>query len=136
MVGGIGGMAGAGGANPLGGMAGGGSGSGIGGSLGGMAEIGGNEGGNAGSGLVPTQPASSSQGAAFGDTLRGMLIEAPSVSKAQAGELATRFAAGDTSVDAHSVAIASAKAGVEIQMATRTISSAVSAVRTLFQMQI
>lgn len=140
---GIGGIGGSLGANPLSGMVGGAAGSIGGGSLSGMADLGlGQGGGDAGSGsgaslgIAPTSAASDSQGAAFGDTLRAMVIEKPSASKAAAGELATRFAAGDTSIDPHQLSIASAKAGVEIQMATRTISSAVSAVRTLFQMQV
>ena len=115
------------GGNPLAGMAG---------SLG----IGGGEGGSGGagesSGLAPVGAASESQGESFGATLQSMIIDSPSESKAYSGDLAARFAAGDRSIDAHQVSIASAKAGVEIQMATRTISSAVSAVRTLFQMQV
>lgn len=141
-IGGIGGMAG--GGNPLSGMAGAGS-QGIGG--GGLAGLGdgglGLDGGNGagdggGSNVFGVQPkaATETQGAAFGDTLRSMIIENPSASRAQATDMAARFAAGDKSIDPHTIAIASAKAGVEIQMATRTISSAVSAVRTLFQMQV
>lgn len=144
-IGGIGGMSGASafGANPLSGMAGPGAG-GLGGSgISGMADMGlgdstggGDGGAGGGLGLAPVQPASQSQGASFGDTLRSMVIEKPSASKKASGEMAARFAAGDTSIDPHQLSIASAKAGVEIQMATRTISSAVSAVRTLFQMQV
>ena len=141
---GIGAIGGAAGANPLNGLGGtGGLSGGAGGSLSGMADNGmglaGQDSGAAGSGafgMGPTQPASQSQGAAFGDTLRSMVIDRPSASKAAAGELTARFAAGDTSIDPHKIAIMSAKAGVEVQMATRTISSAVSAVRTLFQMQV
>lgn len=136
-LGGIGGAAGAGGANPLGGMAGN---TGLGGAMSGLGDLGvgtGIGGGEAGSqGMAPTSQATSSQGAAFGDTLRSMVIENPSAAKASANQMAARFAAGDTSIDPHQVALQSAKAGVEIQMATRTISSAVSAVRTLFQMQV
>ena len=138
---GIGGIGAGGGANPLSGLAGSGQG-GLGGGLSGFGDggmggldTGGASGGNF-FGTAPKEGASEAQGAAFGDTLRAMVIEKPSASKAAAGELATRFAAGDTSIDPHQIALASAKAGVEIQMATRTISSAVSAVRTLFQMQI
>jgi flagellar hook-basal body complex protein FliE len=131
------------GQNPLSGM-GGSPGMGQGSGLSGMGDLGlgsnddAGGGGSAGSGLSlgPSNPASASQGAAFGDTLRSMVIENPSVSKAHATDLAARFASGDTSIDPHQIAIANAKAGVEIQMATRTISSAVSAVRTLFQMQV
>jgi flagellar hook-basal body complex protein FliE len=133
-------MSGMSGANPLGGMAGQ---SGLGGSLSGMGDMGGiGDGGGGGSsagngmGLAPVQPASASQGSSFSDALKSMVIDGPSAAKAESGELATRFAAGDTSIDPHQLALSSAKAGVEIQMATRTISSAVSAVRTLFQMQV
>ncbi len=97
----------------------------------------GGQGGDAASmGLAPTSQATSSQGASFGDTLRSMVIEQPSASREYSRDLSMRFAAGDTTIDPHKLALASAKAGVEIQMATRTISSAVSAVRTLFQMQV
>jgi flagellar hook-basal body complex protein FliE len=139
-IGGIGGLGGAGGANPLSGL--GGSAGGGGGALSGFGDTdmgldtgGGTQGGNF-FGVAPKDSATETQGAAFGDTLRAMVIENPSASKAQASDMAARFAAGDTTIDPHQVSIASAKAGVEIQMATRTISSAVSAVRTLFQMQI
>lgn len=139
-ISGISGAAGMGGANPLGGMAGPSS---LGGSLSGMADLGlGDQdgspsGGNgAGMGLAPVQPASQAQGESFGATLQDMVIHRPSESKAISSSLSARFAAGDTSIDPHKLALASAKAGVEIQMATRTISSAVSAVRTLFQMQV
>jgi flagellar hook-basal body complex protein FliE len=130
----------AGASNPLSGLAG------AGGSLGGGAGMGGldiGDGGGSGAlnnplagGIAPTSQATDAQGASFGDSLRDMLIVHPSESKAKAGELAARFAAGDTSIDPQTLAIQSAKAGVEVQMATRTISSAVSAVRTLFQMQV
>jgi flagellar hook-basal body complex protein FliE len=140
-IGGLGGLPGASGAaHPLSGM---GDQTSLQGSLSGLGDLGlgGEDGadsgsGSAGLGLMPSNAPSSSQGSSFADTLRALVVEGPSNSKAQAGDLATRFAAGDTSVDPHQVAIASAKAGVEIQMATRTISSAVSAVRTLFQMQV
>ncbi|MCW2928497.1 MAG: hypothetical protein JWM86_2465 [Thermoleophilia bacterium] len=128
-----------GGGNPLSGMAGSGSG-GVGNSpLSGLGDMGlGNGDGGAGSGLgvSPAQGATKAQGASFGDTLRAMVVENPSKSRADATTLSARFAAGEQGIDAHTIAIANAKAGVEIQMATRTISSAVSAVRTLFQMQI
>ncbi len=144
-IGGIGagvpGAGGVGGANPLGGLAGQ---TGLDGSLSGMADMGlgvgsgGADGGGdpASAGMAPVNAATQAQGDSFGNTLRSMVIENPSAAKAQAGQLAARFAAGDTSIDPHQLALASAKAGVEIQMATRTISSAVSAARTLFQMQI
>lgn len=138
---GIGGIGAAGGANPLSGMAGSGAGGLGGGGLSGLGDTGigldggGAEGGNF-FGTAPKEGATEAQGASFGDTLRAMVVDNPSASKAYSGELATRFAAGDKTIDPHQIAIASAKAGVEIQMATRTISSAVSAVRTLFQMQI
>lgn len=137
---GIGGIGGAFGANPLSGMAG--AGGMGGGPLAGMGDMGmgsgdaGSDGRGAAMGMAPTQPASQAQGASFGDALKAMVVETPSASRAHATDLAARFAAGDTSIDPHQIAIASAKAGVEIQMATRTISSAVSSVRTLFQMQV
>jgi len=124
---GMGGAGGAQGGNPLNGLAGS---LGVGGGDSGAASTG------AGSGLAPVQQASGGQGASFGDALKTMMIEGPSSSKAHSKDLTARFAAGDKSIDAHTVAIQSAKAGVEIQMATRSISSAVSAVRTLFQMQV
>lgn len=139
-ISGIGGAPGVGGPNPLGGMAGATS---LGGSLSGMGDLGlggqdrSSSGGNgSGLGLAPVQPASQAQGASFGSALQDMVVHRPSASKAASSALAARFAAGDTSIDPHQLALASAKAGVEIQMATRTISSAVSAVRTLFQMQV
>ncbi len=140
-IGGIGSIGGAAGGNPLNGLGGTGGLSGGNGPLSGLADTGmglGGDGGGAGGGMgvMPTQSATDAQGASFGDALKAMAIENPSASKAHAGDLMTRFAAGDTSIDPHQIALASAKAGVEIQMATRTISSAVSAVRPLFQMQV
>lgn len=141
-ISGIGGAPGVGGPNPLGGMAGATS---LGGSLSGLGDLGlggqdgsspGGNGHGSGLGLAPVQPASQAQGASFGSALQDMVIHRPSASKAASSALAARFAAGDTSIDPHQLALASAKAGVEIQMATRSISSAVSAVRTLFQMQV
>lgn len=134
-IGGIGGI-GDGGLSGMAGMPG-----SIGGQLSGLAElgVGGGDGGHGaaggGSGLAPNQSATDAQGDSFGTTMRDMLIVHPSESKAEANDLMARFAAGEN-IDPHELAIASAKAGVEIQMATRTISSAVSAVRTLFQMQV
>jgi flagellar hook-basal body complex protein FliE len=142
-IGGIGSMASAAGGNPLNGLGGTGGLSGGSGPLSGLAdsgmglgEGGGTGGAGSGMGIMPAQSATESQGASFGDALKAMTIEKPSASKKYAGELTARFAAGDTSIDPHQIALANAKAGVEIQMATRTISSAVSAVRTLFQMQV
>ncbi len=141
----IGGIGGAGAANPLNGLGGTDGLSGGGGPLSGLADTGmglgggedaGGGGGAGGFGLLPSQAPTEAQGASFGDALKAMAIENPSASKKHAGSLMARFAAGDTSIDPHQIALASAKAGVEIQMATRTISSAVSAVRTLFQMQV
>lgn len=114
----------------LSGMGDGGMGLGVGGG-----DQGGGSQGGTGLGIAPVQSASSSQGASFGDTLKSMVLEGPSASKAKASDMTARFAAGEN-IDPHQLAIQSAKAGVEIQMSTRTISSAVSAVRTLFQMQI
>ncbi len=83
----------------------------------------------------PNQQASDSDGATFGATLKNFIIDDPSKQKAVADDLAVRMAAGEN-IDPHKIAIETAKAGVEIQMATRTISQAVSGIRTLFQMQI
>ena len=142
-LGGIGSIGGATGGNPLNGLGGTGGLSGAGSPLSGLADTGmglGDGGGTGGTGgafgVMPTQSATNDQGASFGDALRSMVIEKPSASKAASSDLMARFAAGDTSIDPHQIALASAKAGVEIQMSTRTISSAVSAVRTLFQMQV
>ena len=141
-IGGISSIGGAAGANPLNGLGGTGGLSGGGGSLSGLADggmglgEGGGAGGGMGMGIMPVQSATEAQGASFGDAMKAMVIDNPSASKQHAGDLTTRFAAGDTSIDPHQIALASAKAGVEIQMATRTISSTVSAVRTLFQMQV
>jgi flagellar hook-basal body complex protein FliE len=74
-------------------------------------------------------------GGSFADTLRSIVVDNPTATQNKADALATEFAAGGN-IDPHQLAIATAKAGVEVQMATRTISQAVSAVRTLFQMQI
>ena len=148
MISGIGGLGGAAGANPLAGMGGAPGLQGAGGQLSGLGDLGlgdtdgagsgGMGAGSAGSGLglMPSQSATPAQGGSFGDALKSMVIDNPSRSKARATDLAARFSAGDTSIDPHVLSIQSAKAGVEIQMATRTISSAVSSVRTLFQMQV
>lgn len=130
------------GGNPLSGMGGDAAGSQMGGTLSGIGDLGVGSQGNSGAGtgaslgLAPTQAATDVQGSSFASALKTMVIDQPSASKAYAGDLGVRFAAGDTSIDPHQLSIASAKAGVEIQMATRTISSAVSSVRTLFQMQV
>lgn len=138
----IGGIGGAAAGNPLNGLGGTGGLSGGGGPLSGLGDggmgLGDSAGGGAagGFGVMPSQSATSDQGASFTDALKTMVVDKPSASKAAAGEMMTRFAAGDTSIDPHKIALQSAKAGVEIQMATRTISSAVSGVRTLLQMQV
>lgn len=124
-IGGTGGMSGIGGAGAAG----------MGGSpLGGLPGVGGAGGGGLG-GIEPTQSATEAQGNAFGESLKEMVLYRPSETKSAANDLAASFAAGEN-VDPHRLAIQTAKAGVEIQMATRSISSAVSAVRTLFQMQV
>lgn len=104
-------------ANPLGGMS-----LGAGNGLGGMS-------------VGPNQKATSAQGTSFSNVIGDMIVRGPSQSHAYADNLAARLAAGEN-VDPHQLALATAKAGLEIQMSTRTISQAVSAVRTLFQMQI
>ncbi|MBC7460415.1 MAG: flagellar hook-basal body complex protein FliE [Thermoleophilia bacterium] len=88
-----------------------------------------------GGGLAPTSEATSTQGSSFSSALKSMVIDNPSKAKAESTDLAARFAAGEN-IDPQQLAVSTAKAGVEIQMATRTISSAVSSVRTLFQMQV
>jgi diacylglycerol kinase family enzyme len=85
-------------------------------------------------GMLPTGTAND-QGKSFGSVMGDMVLRKPSESSANADAMAAEFAAGGN-IDPHNLAIATAKAGVEIQMSTRTISQAVSAVRTLFQMQI
>lgn len=87
------------------------------------------------SGGAPQPGNAGADGKSFGEVLGEMVIGRPSEAKHTADSLAARMAAG-ADIDPHQLAIATAKAGVEIQMATRTISSAVSAVRTLMQMQI
>lgn len=101
-----------------------------GGSAGGVGGVGGI------GGIMPTRAASPTEGATFGDALRSFVVERPSADKNAADSLAARFAAGDKSIDPGQLATATAKAGIEIQMSTRTISQTVQAVRTLFQMQI
>lgn len=91
--------------------------------------------GDLGLGGELTQQPNADKGQNFGQILGDMVMHRPSESQSKADTLAASFAAGDN-VDPHTLAIATAKAGVEIQMATRTISQAVQAVRTLFQMQI
>jgi flagellar hook-basal body complex protein FliE len=133
-LGGIGSIGASAGANPLAGLGAtqgqlpGSTGGSSGGSLDGMVDAG-------SGGLAPTSQATSIQASSFSDALKSMVIESPSKAKAEATNLSARFAAGEN-IDPHQLAVSSAKAGVEIQMATRTISSAVSSVRTLFQMQI
>lgn len=83
----------------------------------------------------PSPQVGMGDGESFGSILSDAILKRPSASQSEADQLAAAFAAGDD-VDPHQLALASAKAGVEIQMSTRTISQAVTAVRTLFQMQI
>src|SRR4051812_20603380 len=75
-------------------------------------------------------------GQSFGALMKDMGITKPGQTQNAADALASKFAAGDTSIDPAQLAIASAKAGVEVQMATRTITQAVSGIKMLFQMQI
>jgi len=94
----------------------------------------GGSGGIGGLGGPNAQP-TGAQGGSFTDALKDMVITRPSASKAEASELTTALAAGED-VDPHKISIAAAKAGVELQLATRTISQATTALRTLMQMQI
>lgn len=77
----------------------------------------------------------SADGQSFGDMLKDMIIKRPTESQSDADRLAADFAAGKD-IDPQTLAVATAKAGIEVQMSTRTISQAVQAVRTLMQMQI
>ncbi len=132
-----------GGLGSVGAVSGGGSGGGSGGVTAGSSVAGSGTGGVGGVGGQLGQlntggaqsDVSDSEGGSFGDMLKDMLIKRPTESQAKADGMAADFAAGKN-IDPHSLAIATATAGVEVQMATRTISQAVQAVRTLFQMQI
>src|SRR3712207_6386710 len=86
-------------------------------------------------GMRPKNPASEGQGASFGDAIKKAVLERPSATHHRADDLAARLAAGEN-IDPHAVAIATAKASIETQFATRGISQAVSGLRTLMQMQI
>jgi flagellar hook-basal body complex protein FliE len=103
---------------------------------GGVGGVGGGDGGAGASPLPKPTGGDDADGQSFGSMLKDMVITKPGQTQAYADKIAAQFAAGDTSIDPGQLAIASAKAGVEVQMATRTITQAVSAVRTLFQMQI
>jgi flagellar hook-basal body complex protein FliE len=95
-------------------------------SSGGIGEIGG----------MPTPNTGAEQGGgSFADMLKDVVVNNPSHSQGTADAMAAEFAAGGN-VDPHQLAIATAKAGIEIQMSTRTISQAATGVRTLMQMQI
>lgn len=83
----------------------------------------------------PKAQPTEAQGADFAGTLKELILDRPAKSHTEADQLATAFAAGGN-IDPHKLAIASAKAGIEVQMATRTISQATTAIRTLMQMQI
>lgn len=74
-------------------------------------------------------------GSSFADVMGDIVLKSPSESAHKADTLGAAFAAG-ANVDTHTLAIASAKAGVDIQMSTRVISQAASAVRQLFSIQI
>ena len=93
--------------------------------------------GGSGGSIMP-QPSSTdgASGTGFGAMLKDMVVTKPSEAQASSDKMAAKFAAGDKSIDPAQLAISSAKAGVDVQMATRTISQAVSGVKMLFQMQI
>jgi flagellar hook-basal body complex protein FliE len=74
-------------------------------------------------------------GQSFGDMLKEFVVDRPTETQTDADRLAADFAAGKD-IDPQTLAIATAKAGIEVQMSTRTISQGVQAVRTLLQMQI
>ena len=103
-------------------------------------DIGGSDGSKQGVGgiadMVSAQtPDDGQNGASFGSMLSDMVLKKPGQSQQHADDLAASFAAG-ADVDPHTLAIATAKAGIEVQMATRTISQAVQGIRTLMQTQI
>jgi flagellar hook-basal body complex protein FliE len=85
--------------------------------------------------LGPKSDATEEQGSSFGDAIKKAVLERPSETHHKADDLASRLAAGEN-IDPHAVALATAKASIEIQFATRGISQAVSGLRTLMQMQI
>jgi flagellar hook-basal body complex protein FliE len=107
--------------------------SGIGGAMG-ASGIGG-AGGISGMPGMPSAQPSGPQAASFSDVFQEMVIKRPTEAHHEADRLATEFAAGGN-IDPHQIAIATAKAGLEVQMATRTIQQTTSAIRTLMQMQI
>jgi flagellar hook-basal body complex protein FliE len=88
-----------------------------------------------GIGVLPNSQPTAADGASFGSTLNDMIIKNPSQAQNYADDLVARAAAGQN-IDPQDLAVATAKAGIEIQMSTRTISQAVQGLRTLFQMQI
>lgn len=108
----------------IGGIAGGGAASGIGGAAGALGAPG-----------MPAAQPNQNQATSFSDVFKEMVVERPTEAHHEADRLATEFAAGGN-IDPHQLAIATAKAGLEVQMATRTIQQATSAIRTLMQMQI
>ena len=87
------------------------------------------------SGAGPTGGATEAQGKSFGDAITEAVLKRPSESHHIADNMAARLAAGEN-IDPHKVALATAKASIEVQFATRGISQAVSGIRTLMQMQI
>lgn len=94
--------------------------------------------GGAGGGAIDlpgTDPAAATGGAGFGEVLKGMIIDNPTSAQAKADAMAGALAAGGD-IDPHQVATAQALAGLEVQISTRTISSTISSIRTLMQMQI
>jgi flagellar hook-basal body complex protein FliE len=86
-------------------------------------------------GISMPKPAGGNDGGSFADMLKEIVVKQPSRSHATADGMAAEFAAGGN-VDPHQLAIATAKAGIELQMSTRTISQAATGIRTLMQMQI
>lgn len=86
-----------------------------------------------GEGAQPSAGGDESQ--SFGDIFKDMVVDRPTEAYNDANSLAVDLALGKD-VDPQQVAIAQAVAGLEVQMATRTISSAVQGLRTLMQTQV
>lgn len=86
-----------------------------------------------GSGLVASD---GSSGGGFGEMFNHMLVQRPSDAVAKADSLATQYITKPGSVDHGVLAIETAKAGIEVHMATETMSQIFRGVRTILQTQI